>query len=174
MVIDCGLQGFDRESEMSGANGGCLCGKVRYSVSTQPSRTTVCHCKFCQRATGGAYLVEPIFDESEFAVTDGEASVYEHVSDGSGKKVVVHFCDNCGTKLYLTFERFLDFVGIYAGTLDDPNWLEVNPENTKHIFLGVALSGTVIPAGVNTFQEHATMLDGTPIEPTVFDKPHVI
>ena len=86
----------------------------------------------------------------------------------------IHFCDNCGTKLYLTFERFSEIVGVYAGTFDDPNWMKTKPKNTKHIFLDVALNGTVIPAGVNTFQEHATTLDGTPIEPTVFDKPHVI
>lgn len=159
---------------MSGANGGCLCGKMRYSVSTEPSRVTFCHCKFCQRTTGVAYNVLSVSDKSEFSVTNGEAAIYEHISEGSGKKLFIHFCDNCGTKLYLTLERFPDIVGLYTGTFDDPNWFERTPENSKHIFLGVALQGTVIPAGVNTFQEHATALDGTPIEPTVFDKPHVI
>ena len=132
---------------MTKAQGGCLCGKLRYEVGTQPSRVTMCHCKFCQRATGGAYLVEPIFDARDFSIIKGTPKNYTHTSEGSGKAVYIHFCDNCGTKLFLTFERFADVVGVYGGTFDDPNWFDITPENSKHIFLGVAQRGTVNPAG---------------------------
>jgi len=159
---------------MVGADGGCLCGALRYHVQAPPTRVTICHCRFCQRATGGAYLVEPIFGNSDFSLIKGEAKVYRHRSEGSGKEVYVHFCDTCGTKLYLTFERFYDVVGVYGGTFDDPNWYEKTPENSKQIFLSAALHGTVIPPGVNTFDEHATMNDGTPIEPKVFSEPVII
>ena len=159
---------------MSGMRGGCLCGALRYEVHNQPSRTTICHCKFCQRATGGAYLVEPIFDASEFSMTEGRPKQYKHISEGSGKDVYIHFCDTCGTKLFLTFERFEGIVGLYGGTLDDPNWLEITPQNSKHIFLGVAQKGTIIPPHINTFVEHATKNDGSPLEPEVFDQPHAI
>lgn len=159
---------------MTAAQGGCLCGKLRYEVKGQPAKTTMCHCRFCQRATGGAYMVEPVFDASNFAVIYGKPRQYTHVSEGSGKNVHIHFCDTCGTKLFLTFERFEGAVGLYGGTLDDPNWLEITPENSKHIFLGVARKGTVIPPHINTFFEHAAHNDGTPIEPTMFDEPYVI
>jgi len=159
---------------MNQAEGGCLCGKVRYAVTEKPARTTICHCKFCQRATGSAYLVEPIFEKNSFKVTTGKAKTYDHRSDGSGKMVHVHFCADCGTKLFLTFERFPDVVGLYGGTLDDPNWIESTPDNTKHIFMSVAQHGTIIPAGVNTFMEHATTNNGNPIEPTVFSKHELI
>lgn len=159
---------------MSAAQGGCLCGQLRYEVSKQPVRITMCHCKFCQRATGGAYLVEPIFDSADFAMITGTPKIYDHVSEGSGKKVHVHFCENCGTKLFLTFERFTGVVGVYGGTLDDPNWLEVNPDKSKHIFLGVAQNETVIPAQISAFMEHATLNDGTPVTPLVFDNPQKI
>ena len=159
---------------MSVADGGCLCGGIRYEVQSPPTRVTICHCKFCQRATGSAYLVEPVFDETDFAVTSGEAKIYEHRSEGSGKQIYIHFCDTCGTKLFLTFERFPEVVGVYGGTFDDPNWFERTPANSKQIFLGVAQRGTVIPPGVNTFEEHATANDGTSIEPTVFSEPKII
>ena len=159
---------------MKEVQGGCLCGTLRYEVKEQPSRVTMCHCKFCQKATGGAYLVEPIFDRQDFSMLAGEPKIYTHTSVGSGKQVFIHFCDTCGTKLFLTFERFADVVGVYGGTFDDPNWFEVTPENAKHIFLGVAQRGTVIPSGMNTFIEHATENDGTPIEPTIFASPQVI
>lgn len=159
---------------MKEVQGGCLCGNLRYEVKDKPSRVTMCHCKFCQKATGGAYLVEPIFDKQDFSMLVGEPKIYTHTSDGSGKLVFIHFCDTCGTKLFLTFERFAEVIGVYGGTFDDPDWFEVTPENAKHIFLGVARRGTVIPSGMNTFIEHATKNDGTPIEPTIFASSQVI
>jgi len=156
------------------AEGGCLCGGLRYGVDTLPVRVTMCHCRFCQRATGGAYMVEPVFDKSQFRLTRGEPKVYDHISEGSGKTVHIHFCDTCGTKLFISFERFVDVVGVYGGTFDDPDWYPRTPENTKHIFLAVAQHGTVIPAGFNSFQEHATTNDGTPVKPTVYETPKLI
>ena len=159
---------------MVSETGGCLCGQIRYSVRAAPSRVTICHCRFCQRATGGAYMVEPIFDADDFAISKGKPAQFAHVSQGSGKQVFVHFCAACGTKLFLSFERFADAVGLYGGTFDDPNWFEITPENSKQIFLGVAQRGTVIPPGIDTYSEHAFERDGTPIAPKVFTEPHVI
>jgi len=159
---------------MSNAQGGCLCGGLRYEVRSPPSRVTICHCRFCQRSTGGAYLVEPIFGKHEFSLTTGETKVYVHRSEGSGQQVYVNFCDKCGTKLFLNFDRWPDIVGVYGGTFDNPNWYERTPENSKQIFLSVAQTGTIIPPGVNTFAEHVTAKDGTPIEPKVFSKPKII
>ena len=119
-------------------------------------------------------MVEPIFDARDFAMIKGDPKKYAHKSEGSEKAVYVHFCDNCGTKLFLTFERFADVVGVYGGTFDNPNWFDLTPENSKHIFLGVAQRGTVIPPHVNTFTEHATQNDGTPIAPKVFEAPQMI
>jgi hypothetical protein len=159
---------------MLAQEGGCLCGATRYAAKSQPIRVTICHCRFCQRATGSAYLVEPIFGKSDIDVISGRPKIYRHRSEGSGKMVDVHFCDNCGTKLFLTFERFPDVVGVYAGTFDDPNWFEQSAENSKHIFLSVAQRGTVVPAGFACFEAHSITNDGKPIEPRVFDDYHVI
>ena len=158
---------------MSEHEGGCLCGRLRYRVETPPVRLTICHCQFCQRATGSAYLVEPIFETANFNVVSGEPRVYQHRSTGSGKIVYIHFCDTCGTKLFMTFERFPN-VGVFGGTFDDPNWCERSPETSKHIFLSVAQNGTVIPAGFNCFEEHAITNEGEAIQPHVYDEPRVI
>jgi hypothetical protein len=159
---------------MSAHEGGCLCGSIRYSVNTPPMRVTICHCRFCQRATGSAFLVEPIFGKSDFNLTSGEPKNYRHRSEGSGKMVGVHFCAHCGTKLFLTFERFADVVGVYAGTFDDPNWFERSAKNSRHIFLSAAQRGTIVPAGNQCFEQHATTSDGQPIKPTVYAEHHEI
>ena len=155
-------------------DGGCLCGALRYAASAPPVRVTVCHCRFCQRGTGTAYFVEPIFDKPNVALTVGHAKIYAHRSEGSGKIVTIHFCDTCGTKLFLTFERFPDFIGVFGGTFDDPNWFERAPENTRHIFLESAQHGTIVPPGYRTYREHAMSKDGGHVDATIFDEPHVI
>jgi hypothetical protein len=45
---------------------------------------------------------------------------------------------------------------------------------SKHIFLASAQNGTIIPAGISSYFEHALRNDGTPIEPTTFGQPHTI
>lgn len=154
--------------------GGCLCGAVRYATRSDPVRVTYCHCRFCQRATGGAYLVEPIFQRANFGTTSGVPAQYGHVSEGSGKRVTINFCARCGTKLFLEFERYPDLIGVYGGTFDDPDWFPRDPGTSKHIFLDVAQRGTVIPAGIDTFRQHATETDGTAIEPHAYEAPLTI
>jgi hypothetical protein len=114
-------------------------------------------------------MVEPSFGADDFVVLAGSPRIFDQVSSGSGMVVHVHFCPDCGTKLWLSFERFPDAIGVYAGTFDDPCWFPMDPETTKHIFLGVARSDTVIPSGTPTFVEHATANDGTPQKATVFE-----
>src|SRR6266446_1994101 len=109
---------------MSWNQGGCLCGAVRYAASSAPVRVTYCHCKFCQRATGSAYMVEPIFRKASLEIVYGIHATYAQGSAGSGKQVTINFSSTCSTKLFLSFERFPEVFGVYGGTFDDPNWFE--------------------------------------------------
>lgn len=159
---------------MIGHDGGCLCGMLRYETTGAPLWVTVCYCRFCQHATGSDHMVEPIFERDTVRFTTGEAAIFTLPSKGSGKDVHVHFCAACGTKLALTFARWPDRLGIYAGTFDDPQWFDMTPQNTKHIFAGEAPRGTVIPAGYPVYRAHATENDGTPIVPEIYDAPHTV
>jgi hypothetical protein len=148
--------------------GGCLCGDVRYRVTAEPLRVTICHCTFCQRFTGTAYLVEPIFRRADFALTGAAPQTYDHQSDRSKKRVTLNFCGRCGTTIYLDLERFPEILGICGGTFDDPNWFTRNEANCRHIFTRSAQSGVVLPPGLQIYESHALKLDGSPNEPTVF------
>jgi len=127
--------------------GGCLCGAVRYAAAGQPVRVTVCHCTFCQRLTGSAFLVEPIFARGDVKFVAAAPEVYKHRSDSSGKRVSVHFCARCGAHLMLSFERFSSVVGMFGGTFDDPNWFERGPGKSRHIFGRSAQKGVVAAGG---------------------------
>jgi hypothetical protein len=147
--------------------GGCLCGDVRYRTTAEPLRVTICHCSFCQKLTGSAFLVEPIFRRQDVAFSGAAPSSYEHRSDTSRKRVTLNFCGRCGTTIYLDLERFPEIFGLCGGTFDDPNWFERSPATCRHIFTRSAQEGVVLPAGLDTFWEHALQLDGTPNQPIV-------
>lgn len=159
---------------MSTHEGGCLCGAIRYETRGEPVRVTICHCRFCQRATGGGPMTNANFELSALTVTRGEPKVYDHRSEGSGKLVHIHFCPDCGTKLYMTFERFPGFAGLYAGTFDDPSWIRLDPASSKQIYLDVARPDSAILPGINAFGEHAAAADGTPCAPHVFDRARIV
>ncbi len=154
--------------------GGCLCRDVRYETTAEPIWTTVCHCTFCQRITGSAFLVEPIFKRSTVVFSGAATRTYDHESDGSGMRVSLNFCGRCGTTLYLDLERFPDVLGICGGTFDDPDWFDRGPDKGRHIFTRSAQRGVVLPAGIQTYTEHALRLDGTPNTPIVLADPKTV
>jgi hypothetical protein len=85
---------------MADHRGGCICGAVQYETRSDPLRVTICHCRFCQRATGSAYMVEPVFRREDLRITHESATTYGHRSKGSGRVVFIHFSAACGTKLF--------------------------------------------------------------------------
>jgi hypothetical protein len=102
--------------------GGCLCGKVRYSFSTAPIFTGNCHCRDCQKASGGPYTPAMFVAEPSVELT-GEVKYFESKAD-SGRLVARGFCPNCGSQLFSKLEMLPNVLGIRAGTLDDPNNFE--------------------------------------------------
>jgi hypothetical protein len=159
---------------MSVNSGGCLCGALRFETEGAPVRVTLCHCRFCQRATGAGHMVEPIFASEKFRLSRGTPCVFGHVSAGSGKLVRVHFCSACGTKLWLAFERFPGVVGVYAGTFDEPDWFDITPGTAKQIFVAHARADAILTPLIPAFPDHATSNDGAPHTPVVFDQPHMV
>ncbi len=70
--------------------GGCLCGAVRYESSEPPIRTTICHCRMCQKSTGSAFMVAVGFPRTTLRVTKGEPKLYR-----SSPIMDKSFCANC-------------------------------------------------------------------------------
>jgi hypothetical protein len=152
---------------LSALEGGCLCGKVRFSVSQAPLRTFICHCTFCQRMTGSSFYAESLFPIESVAFTAGTPRTYEHMSDESGKKVYVEFCADCGTTLGLTFERWPELRAISRGCYDNPNAVEI----TSNIWTKSAQSGVALPAGIDCFTGARATLAGVPERPSRYEQP---
>ncbi len=134
--------------------GGCVCQKVRYSISGAPLRVTICHCDWCQRRTGSAFGVELVFEKTQIQfLTDG-LSVYRHLSDESGRWVDQHFCSTCGSNIGLTLEAVPAIQSIAVGSLDNQNWAELTGLERRHVFVRSARQWSTIPDDVEQYEEH--------------------
>ncbi|CAM9144960.1 unnamed protein product, partial [Ectocarpus fasciculatus] len=110
--------------------GGCLCGAVRYSISTPPKHVYYCHCSKCRKVSGsvvGAWLTIPAAHLS----ISGELSTYQ-----SSETFYRKFCGNCGSHiLFKSVDEDAEFVEICHGSLDIP--MAQPPQN--HIWVGSRL-----------------------------------
>jgi hypothetical protein len=137
---------------MAGAReGGCLCGAVRYRAHGSPSRTVVCHCRFCQRCTGSAFAVWPTYGLDEVAIL-GALSMYEHRSDESGRWIRLYFCPECGTTLTSTFEKGADEIAILGGTFDDTSWIGVD----RHVWTRSKQHWVALPQDATRFEKSSS------------------
>jgi len=97
--------------------GGCLCGKVRYSADAEPEFVGVCHCKNCQKGTGTAFSVVVALPSPALSV-QGTLHTFTGRGD-SGKITYRRFCPECGSALIDEAEVMPGVTMILAGTLDD-------------------------------------------------------
>jgi len=113
-----------REAGVVDVTGGCLCGAVRYRARGAVRWVVHCHCRWCQRVSGAAFLTYVGFRTEDLEWTVGAQTIYR-----SSEEVARGFCARCGSSL--TFSRAgRGNVDICAGTLDDPNG--ILPQ--EHIF----------------------------------------
>ena len=102
-------------------SGGCACGAIRYSCCAAPVSMVNCHCRACQRAGGAGNSPTVVVRHSDFRITQGQPRYYEAATD-SGNKATRAFCGDCGSPLYASSSARRQYVGIRAGSLDDPGW----------------------------------------------------
>lgn len=79
---------------MSHAEGGCLCGAIRYRVTGAPSWSTICHCRTCRKASGAPSVGWLTFDRANFTLLRGVPARFT-----SSPGVERSFCTVCGTQL---------------------------------------------------------------------------
>ena len=95
--------------------GGCLCGAVRYRVSGAPLEAGYCHCRMCQRVSGGPAQAWATFPIERVAYESRAPQVYRSSSWGERR-----FCVTCGSPLEYRESERPRTVSLNLGTLDDP------------------------------------------------------
>ena len=78
-------------------SGGCQCGRIRYTATLASNAAYLCHCRMCQRATGGVSIA---FVNMPKAVRTWSAEPDWYHSSPIARRP---FCSACGTPLCFEF-----------------------------------------------------------------------
>lgn len=100
------------------AEGGCLCGALRYRVDGPLVDAGYCHCRLCQRASGAPVVAWFTIESGSFAWTAGESRAYR-----SSAVYQRESCPHCGAQL--VFRRSVEprYVDVTIASLDEPSAL---------------------------------------------------
>jgi hypothetical protein len=96
-------------------SGGCQCGRIRYEVQIDSDDAYWCHCRMCQKATGGiaAALVEVKVETLRWL---SEPDWY-----ASSPVARRPFCSACGTPLGFGWQDGTGGFDLTVGSFDDPS-----------------------------------------------------
>jgi hypothetical protein len=135
--------------------GGCLCGSVRYESTKPVSNVGVCHCRMCQKSSGGPHMVWAFLPREAFRFTQGKPQYFR--SSPAGER---GFCPTCGT--HVVFRGGAEIVEVPVGTLDHP---EEWPPDLGHNGIESRIGWDVITDDLPRFrsdEDPAVRQSGTP------------
>lgn len=134
-----------------GLEGGCACGAVRYRLKRAPMFVHCCHCRDCQRQTGGAFAINALIETDQVEVLSGELTLATMPTD-SGRPHDLHRCPACGITLWSDYGRRRVMIFLRVATLDDPT--AIAPD--VHIFTRTKLPWVEV-TGAPSFEVYYDM-----------------
>ena len=130
--------------------GACACGSLRYEAQGEPIFVNNCHCRLCQRQTGGTSVVNGFWESDRVTVIEGETSE-DMVTAGSGGEHIICRCARCGTAVFSYYPRVGRLgTGIRIGSFDDPS--PFTP--TAAVFTAYKMPWVTLPEGIPAFAEY--------------------
>ena len=93
--------------------GGCQCGRIRYRVAITSDDAYLCHCRMCQRATGGVSIA--------FKNVRKDDVTWTHEPDRYASSPIASrgYCSACGTPLTFEFPDSAT-MDLTVGSFDQP------------------------------------------------------
>ena len=95
--------------------GGCQCGRVRYEVQVASEDAYWCHCRMCQKATGG---IAAAFVQVATAGVTWLSGPDCYASSPVARRP---FCSVCGTPLGFAWAEGGENMDLTVGSFDDPS-----------------------------------------------------
>ncbi len=133
---------------MKAYEGGCTCGFVRYRMTSDPLIVHGCHCRWCQRQSGGAFAINALIEADRVELTSGKVNEITVASpSGSGQRIAR--CPKCQIAVWSNYliigGKLADNICfVRVGTLDDS---DRHPPNV-HIYTEDRQSWFELPEGV--------------------------
>lgn len=139
--------------------GGCDCRYIRYRLKSRPMFVNCCHCRWCQRETGSAFVINALIEADRVELLGGEPEIVDTPSE-SGQGQLIARCPKCRIAVWsnyggATFSRF-----VRVGTLDNP---DAFPPDI-HIFTASKQPWVVLPPGARAVPEYYDYRKEWPVE----------
>lgn len=129
--------------------GRCTCGAVRFRLVSAPLIVHCCHCRWCQRETGSAFVLNAVIEAERVEILAGAPEIVPTPS-ASGRGQRIHRCPACRVALWSNYAGAGDIVHfVRVGTLEEPDRLP--PE--VHIFTASKQPWVLLPEDVPAFPE---------------------
>ena len=145
-------------SDHTPLTGGCTCGRIRYRLARPPMFTQACHCTWCQRETGSAFVVNAQI-EATFLRLDAGLPDRVDTPSASGRGQRIARCPDCHVALWSTYSN-PDVRFLRVGTLDDPG---ACPPQAM-IYTTTRQTWFDLPAGIPAFDAYYDMATLWPAE----------
>ena len=130
--------------------GGCDCRAIRYRMQTRPLFTHCCHCRWCQRETGSAFVLNAMIESDRLTLLAGTPTKV-HTPSASGAGQQIWRCSQCWVALWSHYAGAGPSVSfVRVGTLDDPDRLPPD----IHIFTASKQPWVVLPPGTPAVPEY--------------------
>ena len=130
--------------------GGCDCRYVRYRMTTAPLFVHCCHCRWCQRETGSAFVLNAMIEADRVQLLGAEPEIVDTPSaSGLGQKIAR--CPRCRIAVWSHYAGAGPVVKfVRVGTLDQPDHLPPD----IHIFTESKQPWVVIPQDMPAVPEY--------------------
>lgn len=120
-------------------HGQCLCGAVKYEVEPPLGESAHCHCEYCRRAHGAAFVTWVAVPAARFKMNGGETLRWYRSSAQAERG----FCSRCGCPLFYRSSLTPEEIDVTrASFTDDPG---VTPR--YHCFVDQKAEWVTLPDG---------------------------
>jgi hypothetical protein len=117
--------------------GGCLCGAIRFTVTTPTVFCGHCHCSMCRRNHGAAYVTWFAVARSQVSIDCGSDLLTRYESSEHGSR---SFCSRCGSSLFCVSNRHPEIIDIPLANMDSP--IDRLPES--HLYFDDRAAWTIV------------------------------
>lgn len=109
------------------ARGSCLCGAIRFRAAWPSKWVAHCHCHFCRRAHGAAFVTWAGFPSEQFSLEPDSEAPRWHASSAGAQR---GFCPHCGSPMFFQSTRWPGEMHIARALFTDP----LDREPSMHVF----------------------------------------
>jgi hypothetical protein len=129
--------------------GHCDCRGIRYRMTAPPLFVHCCHCRWCQRETGSAFVLNAMVEAEHVELLEGSPLVV-HTPSHSGRGQKISRCPTCFVALWSNYPGGGDAIRfVRVGTLEDPDRLPPD----IHIYTSTKQPWVILPAGARAVPE---------------------